>query len=79
MIFRVTTRLRRSYSLVVRGSECPAKYCTFSSETPWVSRSVTVRTLNEWGELRLDKPASFRRRLTSSQTVLRSIGRAVSV
>ena len=43
---------RRPYSRVVRGSACPARYCTSSNGTPCSNRSVIVVTRNEWGDSR---------------------------
>ena len=63
-MLRVTRRCLRSYKRVVRGSACPARYCTSASGTPCSSKSVIVVTRNEWGDNRIDKPTSFNRRLT---------------
>jgi len=59
-MFRVTFFCRRSYNPVVRGSACPARYCTSSSGTPWLSRSVIAVTRKLCGDSRDGSLASFK-------------------
>lgn len=49
---------------VVRGSACPARFCTSSKATPCFSSSVMVVTRKECGERCSDSPAARMRRLS---------------
>src|SRR5512135_2087931 len=63
---------------VVRGSECPARYCTSSSGTFCSRRSVTVVTRNECGEKWPGNPAAFSRRFIMRQMSIAVIAFLVS-